>query len=104
MPEVGVSKPEGDVGHVESLGLGLAVRALGEGLRGRLAVRLGGVLRLLGDTERTVDTSEGGESGAAGDKFSSQHPEDLRYKEEFLERRQIMGGGKLRPGGLHAVR
>lgn len=28
LPEVRVSKPEGDVGHMESLGLGLAVRAL----------------------------------------------------------------------------
>lgn len=28
LPEVRISKPEGDVGHMESLGLGLAVRAL----------------------------------------------------------------------------
>lgn len=57
LPEVRVSKPEGDVGHMKSLGLGLAVRALRYRLCWRLTVRLGGVLCLLGNKTKTRHTN-----------------------------------------------
>lgn len=50
LPEVWVSEPKGDVGHVESLGLNLAVCAFRYSLCWRLSVCLGGVICLLGNT------------------------------------------------------
>lgn len=51
LPEVWVSKPEGDVGDMKSLGLGLAVCAFRNSRYWWLTVSLGGIICLLENTE-----------------------------------------------------